>query len=171
MPTAEDIKEMMGFDRNDPNVTVRMVPVSGLSKMTPEKALEAWEGSKLTQDREFVDSSPGPSPGAIPVTADGNGDWTPDPGQTRVEAATAVAQGVLQEVWDEIQNAIAKHDSMKSSHEGYAVILEELDELWDAIKCNQGYTPAARAEAIQVAAMAIRYILDLDPGHGNVGIT
>lgn len=52
-----------------------------------------------------------------------------------------------------------------SSHEGYAVILEEMDELWDAIK--RGKPPWAptdsdqKGEAIQVAAMAIKLTLGL----------
>jgi len=41
------------------------------------------------------------------------------------------------------------------------VILEELDELWDEIKSNRGRMPAAMAEARQVAAMALRYLVDL----------
>ena len=51
-----------------------------------------------------------------------------------------------------------------SNHEGYAVILEELDELWEAIKTNP-YGPFSssseiESEAIQVAAMALRFLVD-----------
>ena len=53
-------------------------------------------------------------------------------------------------------------ENQHSSHEGYAVLLEELDELWDEIKNNK--KPHTwyhqRKEAIQVAAMAIRFIVD-----------
>jgi len=49
---------------------------------------------------------------------------------------------------------------MKSNHEGYAVILEELDELWDEIKKQHPNNELIRKEAIQVAAMAVRFILD-----------
>lgn len=45
-----------------------------------------------------------------------------------------------------------------SGHEGYAVIQEELDELWDAVKHDQAL--AAAHEAVQVAAMALRFIDD-----------
>lgn len=50
-----------------------------------------------------------------------------------------------------------------NAHEGYAVILEELDELWDEIKKNQrNYDIAAqRKEAIQCAAMCIRFATEL----------
>ena len=47
-----------------------------------------------------------------------------------------------------------------SYHEGYAVLKEELDELWDEIKGSQN-KDRLREEAIQVGAMAIRFINDL----------
>jgi NTP pyrophosphatase (non-canonical NTP hydrolase) len=53
-----------------------------------------------------------------------------------------------------------------SAHEGYAVILEELDELWDEVKKN-GQTrdmQKMRDEAIQVAAMAMRFVIDVCGG-------
>lgn len=51
-----------------------------------------------------------------------------------------------------------------SAHEGYALILEELDELWHFVKLKQstpGRTELMREEAIQVAAMALRFLFDL----------
>ena len=50
-----------------------------------------------------------------------------------------------------------------SGHEGYAVIREEVDELWDDVKASKGLrqSPQARLEAVQVAAMAVRFMLDL----------
>jgi hypothetical protein len=48
---------------------------------------------------------------------------------------------------------------MKSGHEAYAVILEELDEFWYEIK--HGSKTKARDEAIQVAAMAVRFLMDV----------
>lgn len=56
------------------------------------------------------------------------------------------------------------------AHEGYAVILEELDELWDHVKTNQKKRDleAMRKEAVQVAAMAIRFIVEvIDEGRGR----
>lgn len=52
-----------------------------------------------------------------------------------------------------------------NQHEGYAVLLEEVDELWDDVKKNQrNYDLAAqRKEALQVAAMAIRFAAELTP--------
>lgn len=50
-----------------------------------------------------------------------------------------------------------------NQHEGYAVILEELDELWDEVKKNQKNYDlwAMRKEAIQCAAMCIRFATEL----------
>ena len=65
----------------------------------------------------------------------------------------------LAEVRAEVVRAIEKFPTFNSAHEGYAVIAEELDELWDEVKANSPVR--ARKEAIQVAAMAIRYMTDI----------
>jgi hypothetical protein len=70
---------------------------------------------------------------------------------------------VLRDLELELGKAQAKHRQMLSPHEGYAIILEELDELWDHVKADTAYGPEARKEALQVAAMALRFILDLQP--------
>jgi hypothetical protein len=66
---------------------------------------------------------------------------------------------VLIEVEQEIHRAMAKFHSMSSGHEGYGIILEELDELWHEVK--HGTKEKSYTEAIQVAAMAIRFVVDL----------
>ena len=52
---------------------------------------------------------------------------------------------------------------MSSFHEGYAVILEELEELWDEVKLkpHMRSKEKLRVEAMQIAAMAIRFMVDL----------
>lgn len=67
---------------------------------------------------------------------------------------------VLEEVERELTEALARFPSFNSPHEGKAVIEEELDELWEHVKANTGRSPEALREAIQVAAMALRYALD-----------
>jgi len=62
-------------------------------------------------------------------------------------------------VLDELARAQAKFPAFHSGHEGYAVVREELDELWEAVKRDDSLHAAA--EAVQVAAMALRFILDL----------
>ncbi len=70
-------------------------------------------------------------------------------------------RAVVDRVLEELQSATSKFNSFNNPHEGYAVILEELDELWDAIKAND--LEAARREAIQVTAMGLRFLVDLYP--------
>lgn len=59
----------------------------------------------------------------------------------------------------EYTNATHKFPKFNSYHEGYAVLKEEMDELWNEIKGEQRNT-ILKDEAIQVAAMAIRFIID-----------
>lgn len=68
---------------------------------------------------------------------------------------------VLAEVEVELRSAMRKFAPMHSPHEGHSVIREEFEELWKHVMENTGTTPAARAEAIQLAAMACRYVHDL----------
>jgi hypothetical protein len=69
----------------------------------------------------------------------------------RAEKATAA-------VMAELVRATGKHGRFNSPHEAYAILLEEVDELWDDIKKNRSTT--AYIEAIQVAAMAVRFVVD-----------
>lgn len=67
------------------------------------------------------------------------------------------------EIDKELQSAKSKFADFHSNHEGYAVIKEEVDELWDLIKGSK-LTHAddrMKKECIQIAAMAIRFIEDL----------
>lgn len=66
------------------------------------------------------------------------------------------------DVVEELVKARSKHPTgIRSGHEGYAVILEEMDEV-KAEVWKRKYDPAAlRKELVQVAAMAIRMIEDL----------
>ncbi len=63
-------------------------------------------------------------------------------------------------VRSEFEDAAGKFGTFSSGHEGYAVIKEELEELWDAVKSDQADNIIER-EAIQVGAMAVRYLVDL----------
>jgi hypothetical protein len=61
----------------------------------------------------------------------------------------------------ELERATAKFDSFNSPHEGWAVIREEMDELWDHVRADTGRDREAMVECIQIATMALRYIYDL----------
>lgn len=66
---------------------------------------------------------------------------------------------VVHHVVTEVQRARRLHPKFASAHEAYAVILEELDEAWEDIRAND--ITMARAEMVQVAAMAFRFLLDV----------
>lgn len=68
---------------------------------------------------------------------------------------------VLALVGYELAAALKRFAPFNSPHEGWAVIREELDELWEHVKANDGRGQDAVDEAIQIAAMATRYIIDL----------
>lgn len=70
---------------------------------------------------------------------------------------------IADDVCHELVRAMEKFAPMHSGHEGYAVILEELDELWELVKANKPRSEEARTEAIHIAAMAMRYVYDLGP--------
>lgn len=70
---------------------------------------------------------------------------------------------ILAAVQAEFDFASEKYPAMNTPHEGYAVLLEEVDELWAHVKVKQGRRnlEAMRKEAIQVAAMALRFAFDV----------
>jgi NTP pyrophosphatase (non-canonical NTP hydrolase) len=69
----------------------------------------------------------------------------------------------LADIKEEIIRAKTKHpNTFHGPHEGYAVALEEVDELWDEIKKDGGGRDlAARKEAMQAAAMFVRYMAEV----------
>ena len=48
---------------------------------------------------------------------------------------------------------------LASAHEGYAVLAQGLDDLWEEIK--RGRPIGARDEAVQLAAMAVRFLINI----------
>lgn len=70
----------------------------------------------------------------------------------------------IEEAFGKVEEELAKtqisFDPFHNSHEGYAVLKEEVDELWDDVKANR--PNRAREKAVQVAAMAIRFLIDLE---------
>lgn len=71
-----------------------------------------------------------------------------------------LARRFLLMVWHEFLRADSRFPHFASAHEGYAVALEEMDEVWDAIKHN-GLEEACR-EMIQVGATSIRFLTDME---------
>lgn len=71
----------------------------------------------------------------------------------------ATIDAVLKVIKLEYVNARRKFAPFNGGHEGYAIILEEVEELWDTVKQNQ--PERAKQEAIQVAAMALAFLLEV----------
>lgn len=71
---------------------------------------------------------------------------------------------IFRDIKDELSSAMRKFDGMHSLHEAYAVIAEEVDELWDIVREKNSHEMGviARKECVQIAAMAIRAIIDRD---------
>ncbi len=72
-----------------------------------------------------------------------------------------VPSGIYVEVQAELERARKKFGAFPTEQHGYAVILEEMDELWDEIRHKVPSVAAMRKEAIQVAAMAVRFTQDV----------
>lgn len=69
---------------------------------------------------------------------------------------------VADHIYNEVGRAKQIHtENFHSVHEGYAVVLEEIDELWDEVKKKVHDKEAMRKEAIQAAAMLCRFIIEL----------
>ena len=58
----------------------------------------------------------------------------------------------------EMKFGFDKYGKYHNSHEHYAVLQEEVDEWWDAIKGN--IADCCQYELLQVAAVALRYIME-----------
>lgn len=83
-----------------------------------------------------------------------------DPDLVSDDPLLARIDAICREVGNELLVATERFPPFNSPHEGYAVILEELDELWERVKANEGRGPQAHSEAKQLAAMAMRYMLE-----------
>jgi hypothetical protein len=71
--------------------------------------------------------------------------------------------GALLDLTDELRRAQDRFAPFHSPHEGLAVIHEEYVELQSHVYGNTGASGEARDEALQIAAMALRYVIDLCP--------
>jgi hypothetical protein len=69
----------------------------------------------------------------------------------------------LKQIEIEFLRASDLYPNLHSNHEAYAVIREELDELWDEIKKSKDTkgNNQIRHELIQVGAMVVRYLDNL----------
>ena len=76
---------------------------------------------------------------------------------------TEIFEEILEDVFEEVNKIYPEFAPYNSSHEAYAVLLEEMDEFWKSVKMGKkdidedGRTrnKAMKDEIIQVAAVAI----------------
>jgi len=87
----------------------------------------------------------------------------------KISIVSTPADRALVEVGRELAAARRRFGAMASPHEGHSVIREEFEELWEHVRSNTGRSREARAEAIQLAAMAVRYVVDLCGPPGAAG--
>ncbi len=80
--------------------------------------------------------------------------------EAHIPPTSAELDTITQAVDAEYRRAASLHGPFSSTHEGYAIIKEEVDELWDGIKKNDDIK-LLKEEAIQIAAMAIRFCMDI----------
>jgi len=75
----------------------------------------------------------------------------------------------IAEIEAEVANATDHYPPFNSAHEGFSILKEEVDELWDEVRVKQGKRDVAkmRHEAMQVAAMAIRFMMDIAREEGS----
>ena len=64
---------------------------------------------------------------------------------------------------EELIKARNNNPKFNSTHEGFAVLMEEVDELWEEVKQKHQIGIKMQIEAIQVGAMAIRFLTDCCP--------
>lgn len=78
----------------------------------------------------------------------------------------------IKDIIEEYDKAVDVHGAFSCAHHGYAVMLEEVDELWDEVKKKPSIRDPRkmRAEAKQIAAMALRFMVECsnDAGLGEM---
>ena len=84
-------------------------------------------------------------------------------------------RAIVEAISKELERAYSKHGRDQwGRHEFYAILKEEVDELWDAIKADHPQGQVVM-EAIQVAAMCFRYLETRDryrePSNSVIGET
>lgn len=78
-----------------------------------------------------------------------------------------IAKKAIGLIVDEYDNANLNYRNFASFHEGFAILKEEVDELWTEVKASKGNGKQSQnmdemlKEATQVGAMAMRFIVDL----------
>jgi hypothetical protein len=127
--------------------------------------LDAWRDAALAQT-EPENPADDPTADLRAMGAPAQTEETCPHGAVRIRSeedevlAERRLRDAAQEVADELFRARLQHGPMRGIHEGYAVLLEEVDELWDEVRKRHPDRDALRKEAIQVAAMGLAFALE-----------
>jgi hypothetical protein len=80
-----------------------------------------------------------------------------------LQETNEVVDDCMADVYIEFIRATSLHPPFNSAHEGYSILLEEMEELREHVRAKEDKTNmnAMREEAVQVAAMALRFIIDV----------
>lgn len=64
----------------------------------------------------------------------------------------------LEKVSEECQKALKKHGPTKSLHEGYGILMEEVDEFWDEVKLKpeNRNIKNIKLELVQIASTCMK---------------
>lgn len=144
--TEGEVKEALGFAADDPHVHVRIVRGTDPADLDLLSDILTQAVGDVTDAVTNIGCKP-----------------FPETGDEKVARLMPAIDDILDEVRAELIRSVRKHAPMHSPHEGHSVIAEELDELWDEVKADRGRMLSGRKEAVQVAAMGARYMLDIDP--------
>jgi len=76
-------------------------------------------------------------------------------------------ENYVEEIVAEYKMSVVRFGRHRSLHEAWAVIYEELDELWEAVRMKSDgdqreRRAIARKESKQIAAMALKLMVDID---------
>lgn len=83
---------------------------------------------------------------------------SPSSGPSREDGVATPRMSLLRSIAGELEHAYRKHGRDPwGRHEFYAILLEEVEELWEAIKADAPQEEVL-AELRQVAAMCFRYV-------------
>jgi hypothetical protein len=95
--------------------------------------------------------------------------WVSDTGESQIVSNVGMCIGTgdravtltFKAIMEAYNYALLSRDPYHSYHEGIAVLVEELEELWDEIKKQQPDREAIYQEAIDVAAVITKFIVTL----------
>lgn len=153
-PTEAEVRKQLGIPDS---VEVKILPFTFNGATSIEEAVRRLFAG-LSQSGDLPGSAEAVTVAETPQPPDHPDEY----GGVAEEVRRAkVVNDITDDVFEEVLRAQAVHGPMNSAHEGHSVIREEFDELWEHVRADTGRSPEARKEAIQLAAMAIRYVYDV----------